>query len=171
MVTLPGMLITDWYASAIGHEFGLEGTQAVEQYMESTMWGVPGFGIAAMAGFVIGVPLSVVALLRAGLVLQVFAEHRAVGLEAGDVDVGEFVRDDVQLASQRGLARQPDQQGVVHPGLPTSVQRTASLRAPDALPSQAGHPSADPAGSPKPARSGCPLQAPCQKKWLMKSSC
>ena len=68
MVTLPGMLITDWYASAIGHEFGLEGTQAVESYMESTMWGVPGFGIAAMAGFVIGVPLSVVALLRAGLV-------------------------------------------------------------------------------------------------------
>ncbi len=28
----------------------------------------PGFGIAAMAGFVIGVPLSVVALMRAGLV-------------------------------------------------------------------------------------------------------
>ena len=68
MVTLPGMLITDWYASAIGHEFGLEGTQAVESYMESTMWGVPGFGIAAMAGFVIGVPLSVVAMVRAGLV-------------------------------------------------------------------------------------------------------
>ena len=43
MVTLPGMLITDWYASAIGHEFGLEGTQAVESYMESTMWGVARF--------------------------------------------------------------------------------------------------------------------------------
>jgi hypothetical protein len=68
MVTLPGMLITDWYASAIGHEFGLEGTQAVESYMESTMWGVPGFGIAAMAGFVIGVPLSVIAFIRARLV-------------------------------------------------------------------------------------------------------
>lgn len=68
MVTLPGMLITDWYASAIGHEFGYAGTHAVETYMEDTMWGVPGFGIAAMAGFVIGVPLSVVALLRARLV-------------------------------------------------------------------------------------------------------
>ena len=68
MVTLPGMLITDWYASAIGHEYGLAGTQAVETYMESTMWGIAGFGIAAMAGFVIGVPLSVVALIRAGLV-------------------------------------------------------------------------------------------------------
>ena len=32
------------------------------------MWGIAGFGIAAMAGFVIGVPLSVVALIRAGLV-------------------------------------------------------------------------------------------------------
>ncbi len=68
MVTLPGMLITDWYASAIGHEYGLSGTEAVEAYMQDTMWGVAGFGIAAMAGFVIGVPLSVVALLRARLV-------------------------------------------------------------------------------------------------------
>ncbi len=68
MVTLPGMLITDWYASAIGHEFGLEGTQAVEAYMQDTMWGVAGFGIAAMAGFVVGVPLSVIALMRARLV-------------------------------------------------------------------------------------------------------
>ena len=68
MVTLPGMLITDWYASAIGHQYGLEGTQAVEAYMQDTMWGVAGFGIAAMAGFVIGVPLSVVALMRARLV-------------------------------------------------------------------------------------------------------
>jgi hypothetical protein len=68
MVTLPGMLITDWYAAGIGHEFGLDGTQAVESYMQDTMWGVAGFGIAAMAGFVIGVPLSVVALLRARLV-------------------------------------------------------------------------------------------------------
>ena len=68
MVTLPGMLITDWYASAIGHEFGYAGTHAVETYMEDTMWGVMGFGIASMAGFIIGVPLSVVALMRARLV-------------------------------------------------------------------------------------------------------
>jgi hypothetical protein len=68
MVTLPGMLITDWYASAIGHEFGYAGTHAVETYMEDTMWGVIGFGIASMAGFIIGVPLSVVALMRARLV-------------------------------------------------------------------------------------------------------
>src|SRR4029078_3258547 len=69
MVTLPGMLITDWYASAIGHEDGLAGTQAVESCMEANVWGVTGFGVAAMAGFVIGVPLAVVALIRAGLVL------------------------------------------------------------------------------------------------------
>jgi hypothetical protein len=68
MTTLPGMLITDWYASAIGHEFGYAGTHAVETYMQDTMWGVAGFGIAAMLGFVVGVPLSVVALMRAGLV-------------------------------------------------------------------------------------------------------
>jgi len=68
MVTLPGMLITDWYASGIGHEFGVEGTQAVEAYMQDTMWGIAGFGIASMAGFLIGTPLSVIALMRAGLV-------------------------------------------------------------------------------------------------------
>ena len=68
MTTLPGLLITDWYASAIGHEFGYAGTHAVETYMQDSMWGVAGFGIAAMLGFVIGVPLAAVALLRAGLV-------------------------------------------------------------------------------------------------------
>ncbi len=68
MVTLPGMLITDWYASAIGHLYGPDGVTAVEDYMRAGMWGVAGFGIAAMAGFVIGVPLSVLALMRAGLV-------------------------------------------------------------------------------------------------------
>jgi hypothetical protein len=68
MTTLPGMLITDWYASAIGQHYGYEGVQAVESQMMDTMWGVAGFGIAGMAGFVLAIPLVTVALLRAGLV-------------------------------------------------------------------------------------------------------
>jgi len=62
------MLITDWYASAIGHYYGYDGVHRVETYMQDTMWGIPGFGIAAMAGFVLGLPLATAALLRAGLV-------------------------------------------------------------------------------------------------------
>jgi len=68
MTTLPGMLITDWYASAIGHYYGYDGVHHVETYMQDTMWGIPGFGIAAMAGFVLALPLATAALLRAGLV-------------------------------------------------------------------------------------------------------
>ncbi len=48
MTTLPGMLITDWYAAGIGHEFGLEGTLAVEKHMQGTMWGIAGFGLAGL---------------------------------------------------------------------------------------------------------------------------
>ena len=62
MMTLPGMLITDWYAAGIGHVYGLEGTTAVEDHMQATMWGIAGFGIASMAGFLIGTPLSTIAL-------------------------------------------------------------------------------------------------------------
>jgi len=66
MVTLPGMLITDWYASGIGHEFGLEGTQAVEAYMQDTMWGIAGFGLPAFIGTALCLPLITIALSRAG---------------------------------------------------------------------------------------------------------
>jgi hypothetical protein len=46
--------------------------------------------------------------------LQEFGEHRAVGLEAGGVDVGDIVGDDVELALQRGLPRQANKKRVVH---------------------------------------------------------
>ncbi len=66
LVTLPGMLIVDWYQSAIGQVYGLSGTQAVEDLMLSTMWGPGGFMVAAMAGFTLGLPLAVAAQWRAG---------------------------------------------------------------------------------------------------------
>ena len=43
-----------------------------------------------------------------------FLEHRAVGLEAGGVEVGDVVGDHVQLALQRDLARQSDQKCILH---------------------------------------------------------
>jgi hypothetical protein len=66
LVTLPGMLIVDWYASAIGQVYGLSGTQAVEDLMLATMWGPRGFMVAGMGGFVLGLPLAVAAQWRAG---------------------------------------------------------------------------------------------------------
>ena len=67
MATLPGMLITDWYAAGIGHEFGLEGTQAVESHMESTMWGIAGFGMPMpSSASALCLPLITIALSRAG---------------------------------------------------------------------------------------------------------
>ena len=66
MTTLPGMLITDWYAAGIGHEFGLEGTLAVEKHMQGTMWGIAGFGLPAFIGTALCLPLITLALSRAG---------------------------------------------------------------------------------------------------------
>ena len=58
MTTLPGMLITDWYAAGIGHEFGLEGTLAVEEHMQDTMWGIAGFGLAGASSGPLSVPAA-----------------------------------------------------------------------------------------------------------------
>ncbi len=66
MVTLPGMLIVDWYQSAIGQLHGLDATLALENHMLATMWGPAGFMIAGMAGFLLGLPLAIAAQWRAG---------------------------------------------------------------------------------------------------------
>jgi hypothetical protein len=66
--TLPGMLMSDWYVAGIGHFYGLEGTQAVEDHMFNTMWGIKGFIIPGMLGFVLSLPLATIALWRARLV-------------------------------------------------------------------------------------------------------
>src|SRR5580698_9210477 len=45
---------------------------------------------------------------------QIFAERRLVGLEAGGVDIGDVVGDDVELMTERHLPRQADEKGVLH---------------------------------------------------------
>ncbi len=66
MVTLPGMLIVDWYQSAVGQLHGIDATLALEEHMMATMWGPAGFMTVGMAGFVLGLPLAVAAQWRAG---------------------------------------------------------------------------------------------------------
>ena len=68
MVTLPGMLISDWYQAAIGHSYGLEGVNAVEDRMIGTMWGLKGFMVAGFPGLALALPLAAAGLWRAGLV-------------------------------------------------------------------------------------------------------
>ena len=60
--------MSDWYVAGIGHFHGLEGTMAVEDHMFATMWGIKGFIIPGMLGFVLALPLATIALWRARLV-------------------------------------------------------------------------------------------------------
>ena len=66
MTTLPGLLFTDWYDSAVGQVYGAEGNQAVTDVMDG-MWGVPVFVLPGIVGFMLALPLTAITLWRAGL--------------------------------------------------------------------------------------------------------
>jgi hypothetical protein len=68
LITLPGLLFIDWYDSAIGQLYGVEGVTAVNDRMTEVMWGIPWFTAPGMIGFVLGLPLAAITLWRAGLV-------------------------------------------------------------------------------------------------------
>jgi hypothetical protein len=68
MVTLPGMLLSDWYQAAIGHSYGLDGVKQVEDHMITTMWGLKGFMAVAFPGLAFALPLAAAGLWRARLV-------------------------------------------------------------------------------------------------------
>lgn len=68
MTTLPGMLLTDWYDSAIGQLYGVDATIAVGDHMRETMWGVGALMAPGMVGFALALPLASLALWRAGRV-------------------------------------------------------------------------------------------------------
>jgi hypothetical protein len=67
MTTLPGLLFTDWYDSAIGQVYGVEGNAAVTEQMNQ-MWGIPVFTLPGIAGLLLALPLTAITLWRAGLV-------------------------------------------------------------------------------------------------------
>lgn len=68
MVTLPGMLISDWYQAGIGHFYGQQGVQQVEDQMIGTMWGLKGFMVFGIPGLALALPLAAAGLWRARLV-------------------------------------------------------------------------------------------------------
>lgn len=65
--TLPGLLIVDFYDSAVGQVAGIETTAQVSETMEG-MWGVAAIVTPGIVGFALGLPLAAVAAWRAGLV-------------------------------------------------------------------------------------------------------
>jgi hypothetical protein len=66
LATLPGLLFLDWFESAIGQVYGVEGNQAVEDVM-ADMWGVPAFAVPGVVAFALSLPLTAITLWRAGL--------------------------------------------------------------------------------------------------------
>ena len=68
MTTLPGLLFVDWYDSAIGQLYGVDGTARVNDLMLQTMWGVTAFIVPGMLGFFLALPVAALALWRARLV-------------------------------------------------------------------------------------------------------
>jgi hypothetical protein len=66
MTTLPGLLFVDWYDSAVGQQFGVEGNVAVNERMEA-MWGIAVFTTPGVVGLLLALPLTALTMWRAGL--------------------------------------------------------------------------------------------------------
>jgi hypothetical protein len=64
--TMPGLLMADWFDSAIGQAVGAEGHAAVVERLDA-MWGVPVMILPGTICLALALPLSAVTLIRAGL--------------------------------------------------------------------------------------------------------
>ena len=64
--TMPGLLLSDWFDSAVVAAHGLEGHQAMTEAMDG-MWGIPVFLAPGIVALVLALPLTMVTLWRAGL--------------------------------------------------------------------------------------------------------
>jgi hypothetical protein len=65
--TLPGLLVTDFYDSAIGQVAGVETTEAVSEAMEG-MWAVRAITIPGVIGALLALPVAALAAWRARIV-------------------------------------------------------------------------------------------------------
>src|SRR5580700_2867598 len=72
-------------------------------------------------------PIAAGKLLIGRVRHQKFAERRLVGLEAGGVDIGDVVGDDVELVTERHLPRQADEKGILHRYSPLWCEDVAIL--------------------------------------------
>ena len=80
--TLPGFLLADFYDSAVGQVHGVDGALAVERAM-SDMWGLAVMGLTGTVGFLLCLPVAVLAAWRAGLLPWWGALAPIAGLAVG----------------------------------------------------------------------------------------
>ena len=66
VATMPGLLLTDWFDSAIGAAHGMEGHREVMDAMDG-MWGIPVFIAPGIIALFLALPLAMLTLWRAGL--------------------------------------------------------------------------------------------------------
>jgi hypothetical protein len=66
--TLPGLLVVDFYDSAIGQVAGVETTVEVNALMEDTMWGLMAIALPGLIGAALSLPVAALAAWRAGFV-------------------------------------------------------------------------------------------------------
>jgi hypothetical protein len=88
--SLPGFLLADFYDSAIGQVHGADGAVAVEEAM-SGMWGLSVMGLTGMVGFLLCLPVAVLAAWRARLLPWWAALAPTVGIVAGMLALGANV--------------------------------------------------------------------------------
>lgn len=88
--SIPGFLVVDFYDSAIGQEFGVEGALAVERVMQE-MWGLAVMAGSGMVGFLLCLPVAALAAWRAGVLRWWGALAPIAGLGAGLFGLGANV--------------------------------------------------------------------------------
>jgi len=64
--TMPGLLLSDFFDSAIGAAHGMEGHREVYQVLEGA-WGIPAFTAPGILGLCVALPLAMITLWWAGL--------------------------------------------------------------------------------------------------------
>jgi hypothetical protein len=90
MTSVPGFLIVDFYDSAIGQAFGVEGNLAVEELM-GDMWGLAVMVLSGTVGFLLCLPLAALAAWWAGLLPWWAPVAVVAGLGGGFMVIGANV--------------------------------------------------------------------------------
>ena len=110
--TLPGFLMSDFFDSAIGQAFGVEGADRIQEIIDG-MWGMGVISATGVAGFMLCLPVAVLAAWRARLLPWWAAVGPIAGFGLGFMLVGANVPGALIMTAgfavlSVGLAGMPD---------------------------------------------------------------
>jgi hypothetical protein len=97
MTTMPGFLLADFYDSAIGQEFGADGSVAVEERM-GDMWALLVMVGSGVPGLLLSLPVAALAAWRAGLLPWWGPVAVTAGIVVGFLVIGANVPGAVVMA-------------------------------------------------------------------------